>query len=297
MVAPRKFDNLRIKDLLELSDGSYRQHWNNTRGLMVSNAKNTPGAGYASEFNGIGMARDRILLHEDFTLVPQLSAVTQAPAADTYTTAALLANLKANHNFEVLGTNAVSADVAGGAEGGITVSTHGANNDSTIILPHLTAGQSAWTTVTWGSDRQVRWECAFSTGSSVASINIWAGLKLTNTPTVATDDDQVYFNFNTAASASATYWHAIASIGGTDVDSALTSIAAVAASTRYHLVIDVDSTRVARFYVNGPLVYTSAALTDAVDFKPYFGVKALTGAVKTANLYKLRASRNVGATG
>lgn len=302
MVSPRGFDNLDIKDRLTWNKGTGRLAWVASRGLLSGSGPNTSAAGYATEWRGLGMARDRVELHEAFTTLPQLSAVTQAPATDTYTTAAFLANQKANHFWEVLGTNAVSSDVTLGVEGGCVLATHGANNDSTIILPHLTAGQSPWTTLTWGTDRSTRCEATIVTGSSVASVMIWFGLKATNTPVGGTDDNQAYFLFDTGAAASATYWHTWSSNNGTDTETAVTSTAAgapgaVAASTKYHLVIDIDSSRVARFYINGYLVPGATALKDTTDLIPYFGVKALTGAAKSATIYKLRAARNVGATG
>lgn len=249
--------------------------------------------GVPYEFEQLDMAKDRVYLREHFERAPQLSAVTQAPAGDVYNTAALLANLNANRNFEVLGTNAVSADVAQYVEGGVSVATHGVTNDSTIILPHLVATQSVWTKTTWGSDQQTQWGISFQTPAAVTSIVIWAGLKLTNTPTLITDDDQVFFLFNTAAGASPTLWHAVYSIANVDTDTPVGS--AVLAATNYHLVIKIDSSRVARFYLNGVLVLTSTALTNAKDFIPYFGVKDLSaGSVRTAYLFHESISRKSG---
>jgi hypothetical protein len=212
--------------------------------------------------------------------LPQLSAVTQAPAANTYTTAALLANLAADHFFEILGTNATSSDVTYNAEGGIDLGSHGASSDSTILLPHLASNQSPWTIYTWGTDQQTAWEAHIATGASIASLTLWAGLKLTNTPTQATDNDQVFFRF---AASTDTNWQAMYSIA--NVDTAVDSGVAVAASTEYHLKVAIDDSRVARFWVasgtNAPvLAATSTALTDATDFIPYIGVQANTAAVK-----------------
>ena len=252
--------------------------------------------GVPIELPGLFMAKDRIYLYENFEHAPQLSAVTQAPAADTYNTAALLANLNANRNFEVLGTSAVSSDVTQYVEGGISVATHGATNDSTIILPHLVATQSPWTKWTWGTDQQTHWECSFQTPAAVTSCVIWAGLKKTNTPTLTTDTDQAYIVLDTTAGASPTYWHAVYSISNTDTDTACTSIAAVAATTNYHFVIDIDASRIARFYINGTLVVTSTALADAVDLIPYFGIKDLSaGSARTARLFHESITRKSGA--
>ena len=176
----------------------------------------------------------------------------------------------ADPDFEVLGTNASSDDVTFYAEGGIQLQTDGAASDSVVLLPHLDADQSAWTQVTWGTDQKTRWECRVKTGSGIGGTILWAGLKLTLTYATATDDDQVFFRYENGVDSG--NWQAVSSIGGTD-DAADTGVT-VAASTDYHLVIDIDADRIARFYINGVLVKTTTALTDAVDLIPYIGVRA-----------------------
>jgi hypothetical protein len=267
--------------------------YNSTRKATVWSAQGTP-----IEIHGLNMAKDRWELVERFIKLPQLSAVTQLPASNTYSTPNFLANQGANHDFEVLGTNAASADVTTYVEGGLAVATHGAANDSTILLPHLTAANnSPWKTVTWGTDQQVRWECCLQTPAAVTTIVIWAGLKLTNTPVVATDDDQTFFIFDTSASGSTTMWHAIQSIGGTDIETVCTGIGAVAAATNYHLAITFDSSRIARFYINGDLQYTGVtALTNTTDLIPYIGIKDLAdGTARTMYVFKQAISRKSGA--
>src|SRR3990167_10374310 len=64
------------------------------------------------------------------------------PDADS--AAALVVFVIANRDFEVLGTNAVTADVSFSAGGGIKLQSHRASADSTIILPHLDTTQTAW---------------------------------------------------------------------------------------------------------------------------------------------------------
>jgi hypothetical protein len=227
--------------------------------------------------------------------LPQLNAVTIPDAANTYVTADFLALLNADRHFEILGTNAVSADVTYAAEGGIDLASHGATNDTTILLPHLTgsaSSRSPWSEVTWGSDQQTAWECHIKTGASVANYLAWAGLKLTNTSTVATDNDQVFFRFATASSD--TNWQCVYSIGNVDVT--VDSGVAVVASTEYHLKATIDDARVARFYIssgtNAPvLAATSGALTDATDFIPYIAVGGASAAVKHLVVYSQAISR------
>lgn len=263
--------------------------YNSTRAVFQIHGK-----GYPVEILGLGMAKDRVFLYENFERAPQLSAVTQLPALDTYNTATLLANLNANRHFEVLGVGAVSANVTQYAEGGIAVATAGAASDSTIILPHLTATQSAWTKRTWGTDQETRWEISFQTPAAVTALQIWAGLKLTNTPVVTTDADQAFFKYDSAVGTDPTLWHTIYSIANTDTEAGVGS--AVAAATDYHLVINIDSARVPTFYLNGVLVTTGTALTTAVDLIPYFGIlDTSAGSARTAYLFHQAISRNSGA--
>jgi len=186
----------------------------------------------------------------------------------------------ADPDFEVLGTNASSDDVAFYAEGGIKMETDGANHDQVILLPHLDANQSAWTQVTWGSDKQTKWQCHIKTGSAITNTVIWAGLKLTNTSVTATDDDQAFFRYQDGINSGK--WQAINSIGGTDTST--DAVVTVAADTEYVLQISIDSSRIARFYIDGVLVKTSAALTNAKDLIPYIGIQG-EGAAEAKHLY------------
>lgn len=183
----------------------------------------------------------------------------------------------ADPEFEILGTNAVSSCTSHYAEGGITLTTTTASGDQVIVLPHLDAEQGGWGLTTWGTDKQTIWECRIATAAAITSEIIWAGLKLTNTSVVATDDHQVFFRYE--AGVNSGKWQVIYSIGGTDttVDAGVT----VAVSTAYHLKVIIDASRIARCYINGALVATSTALTDATDLIPYIGIQTATTAAKT----------------
>ena len=176
----------------------------------------------------------------------------------------------ADPDFEILGTNASSDDVTFYAEGGITFQTDGADNDQVILVPHLDGNQTAWTQVTWGTDQETEWECLIRTAASVATQTIWCGLKLTNTSVTATDDDQAFFRY--AAATNSGKWQAISSRA--DVDVATDTGVTVAANTDYHLKITIDADRIPRFYINGVLVDTGAALVTAKDLIPYIGIHA-----------------------
>jgi len=196
---------------------------------------------------------------------------------DTFSASVPAAELVAYHvadkEFDLLGTNAVTANSALAVEGGLDLVTNGGSADSAIILPSLVTNGSAWSKVTWGSDRETEWGVWMRTAAALTNTTIWAGLKLTNTPVTATDDDQVFFRFTAGTN---TTWQCVYSIGGVDtvVDSGVT----VAAATEYRLWVLIDANRKARFFINGALVATSAALTDAKDFIPYVGVLSATDA-------------------
>lgn len=184
-------------------------------------------------------------------------------------------------NFEVLGTNAVTAcSVFSATEAGVVLTTTTGDNDQVVVCPHLDTDHTAWTSVKWGTENQTVWECAIRTGASVAAIMMWAGLKLTNTSTIATDADQAFFRFS--SDDANTYWMVNYSIGGVDVETS--SAVTVSASTIYKFRIEIDSARKASFYINDVFILKTAALTNDVDFIPYVGVQTCTTAAKAMTI-------------
>lgn len=195
-----------------------------------------------------------------------------------------------NHHFEVQGTNAGDADVTFAANvAGIQMQTDGAQDDQVIILPHLDTPQTAWTSIPWGTENEVHWECRIRTDTAITNMIIWAGLKLTNTSAIDTDNDQVFFRYSTDDSN--TTWRAIDSINNNDIntDSGVT----VQASTVYKLRIEIDASRIARFYINNKLVRTTTALTNGTDLIPYVGVedRSADGTAATIFLIDEKISR------
>ena len=122
----------------------------------------------------------------------------------------------------------------------------------------------------------------------MATLQLWAGLKLTNTPVIATDDDQVMFRYNTTDDTTA-FWTVISSIAGTDTKT-VTPVA-IAVDTSYNFKIKIDASRIARCYINDVLVLTTTALTNDVDFIPYVGVHTLAGVGSTLILNYMKISR------
>lgn len=188
-----------------------------------------------------------------------------------------------NLDFEVVGTGASQDDVTYGAEvGGILLTSDSTAAQQVIIAPHLDAEQTAWAGVLWGTENQVIWEAVVRTGASVASIILWAGLKLTNDQDIATDDDSCFFRFD----AGVANWEAVYAIADTDteVDTGIT----VAVNTNYYFRIEIDKDRKAHFFINNKEVARSTAMTDDIDLIPYVGVE---GNAKTFYLVKEKISR------
>lgn len=225
---------------------------------------------------------ERYCLVENFAQKPGINAdIIIDPDADD--SAALVAFVIANKHFEVLGTGATTDDVTfGGTVGGILLTTDSSASQQVIIAPHLDTDQTAWSGCLWGTENQVIWEAVVRTGASVASVVIWAGLKLTNTSAVATDDDQAFFRFD----GNVANWEATYSIAGTD--SEVDTGVAVAVNTNYYFRIEIDSDRKAHFFINNKEVAVSTALTNDVDLIPYVGVE---GNAKTLYLVKEAISR------
>jgi len=266
---------------------------------------------------GIKDAR-RYYLYESFAKKPGLNAVSIIdPDADS--ASALAAYVIANRDFETLGTNMTTAlTTFPGTSAGIKMTTAGADQDQAILLPHLDANMSAWSKVLWGTENSVEWECSIML-PALDNQKVWAGLKLTNDQLVATDDDQIFFKFQSDATNSEAFttfanWHLVHSIGGTDYISKLPI--AVAANTPYHLKIVIDSDRKATCFVNGvqynitstagstggtavtaveagKAATKSAALTNDVDLIPYIGIEAGAAAAEAVDVHWTSISRNV----
>ncbi len=260
----------------------------------------------------------RYYLEEWFLQRPGLNAINIIdPDADS--ASALAITQAANKNFETLGTNMTTALTTFSAtHGGILMTTAGADQDQAILLPHLDTNQTVWSGTKWGTENSVEWECSISL-PAIDNQKVWGGLKLTNDQLVATDNNQIFFKFQTDATNSEAFttfanWHVVHSIGGTDYISRLPI--AVAADTPYHLKIAIDSDRKATVFVNGvqynltstagstggtavtavqPGVAAAktAALTDDTDFIPYIGIEAGAAAAEALNVHYQSISRNV----
>jgi hypothetical protein len=277
-----------------------------------------------SKTTGTGVVHDRTqcfglhdarrkYLFEAFYQRPGLNAINIIDP-DANDAAALAVTQAANKNFETLGTNYTTALTTFSAtQAGITMTTATADQDQAILLPHLDTNQTSWSGTKWGTENQVEWECSISL-PALDNQKVWAGLKLTNDQLVATDDNQMFFKYQSDATNSEAFttfanWHFVHSIGGTDFISRLPI--AVEADTQYHFKIEVDSDRKAAIFVNGiqyNVTTTSGstggtavttgttktgALTNDVDLIPYIGIENGAAAAEVLNVHYQSISRNV----
>ena len=234
-------------------------------------------------------------VHDEFFL--QRPALNGALATSEDAANTLIHNV-ANKNFELLGTNMTTALCTFNHEyGGVELTTNTADNDSSIILPHLDTNQSALGVAgMFDSQNEVDFATSITTGATITTYSFHAGLKLTNVPAYATDADQAYFLFCTdddhGALTTNANLHFVYSVGGTDY---ITDLGiAVAASTTYNLKVSIDSDRKASAFVNGtqysltsattaggvasgPGTVVSGALTDNAALIPYVGCQAHAG--------------------
>jgi len=194
----------------------------------------------------------------------------------------------ADRHFEVLGQAATSASTTMYVEGGVVCATGAAGNDQVIILPHLDVNQTAWSLTTWGMDRETEWECWLATGADISTTIIWAGLKLTNTPDPAVDNDEVFFRYQNGVAAG--NWQAIHDVGGAALVSGDTGVVA-AINTYYHFKISVLPNRIAQMYIDDVLVETTEALGAAADLIPYVGVQGTAAAARSIRLMRQKISR------
>ena len=248
------------------------------------------------------MILTRYYLHEYFEKVPAIRSAIATIADGTGVAPDITIDFtngynNANKSFEII-TGTITCNF--NTTSGISLTTQNNSTSSLIVLPHLEQGQTAWTGVNWNTASQVHWSCAVSI-NNISNVIFWSGLKLTNTKTLITDNDQAYFTFDPTgksgnAFTNAGNLHFVYSIGGTDY---ITDLGvAVVADTVYKLRIEIDSNRQVQVYVNDVLyglattsdatgttaantLVKSLALTDNINLIPYVGVETGENAVKT----------------
>lgn len=167
------------------------------------------------------------------------------------------------------GTNAADADVTVGTSPGVTVATHGANNDTSVIIPHTTAGQSLLQATTWNTDALLGFRARFVAVSTTNCI-FECGYRATFDFTTTSDNNKVAFRVTNTASAG--LLTGIWSIGGVNYGTASSTFWA---AQTYDVQFIPTINRTIRIYCNGVLVTETGILTANTALgKPYIGIKA-----------------------
>ncbi len=192
--------------------------------------------------------------------------------------------MTADPDFEVQGTNAGTDDVLHNSEGGLTAQTDGAQNDQVILVPHQDTGQTPWSTVSWGTDNETRWECFLETPADILTgYHLIAGLK-TDLDMGLDDDDIIVFTY--LASLEGVAWQVLSQIDGL-VDSGVR----IAPLTRYHFRIEFDMNGLASCYINDVLVAEVDHGATAVDLVPILGLQSTTATTDEVVWYEQKISR------
>ena len=171
---------------------------------------------------------------------------------------------------------------------------------------------SAWSSVPFGTENKIDFSCGISTSGTITETAIWAGLKLTEVGTYATDANQAYFlyaaNDDLGALTTNGNLHFVYSVGGTDY---ITNLGiTVTTNTVYRLRISFDENRKISVFVNNVqygLVTTatagggtqsisttkSLAMTDDIDLVPFVGIQTLTTASRGMQVGYVKLSRDL----
>lgn len=199
----------------------------------------------------------------------------------------------ANENWCLVGSGASADDVTFASDGSLKLETDGGGTNAVILARHSGTNVSVLGAVDFLTEKRPFFEVQIKTGSSVANVVLHCGLMLTSDPTVGADNDRIYFRYQDGVSSG--FWTAETSIGGTDATTSSGStsgIVAVAADTAYRLRIVVGRDRVARFYLDGTLVATSAALTNAVALLPFIGITETSASARHCYVRPCTLSRD-----
>jgi len=203
------------------------------------------------------------------------------PSRPIYATPVVASDL----DFKLLGTNAVDGDCAMVA-GGMALATHGGASDSAILAGVATSVYGINTA--WYAQKYPNIALKMITDTALTNTTIWFGLKLTNTPTIATDDDQAVFKYVYGTD---TNWQFTISRAGVDVT--VDTGVAVAASTEYKLeIVTYPDGKVMAFINDKPIAQALyAAMVASTALLPFGGVlSATTATVKKIVVQEITSS-------
>lgn len=226
-------------------------------------------------------------------------------AGINWTQTTLRAYTAASKTWLLSGTNAATANVTLHARGGITLTTGGTSGDEMIVSPLII--NSVYMTplgkTDWTPEYQTNFSCVVRIPSTITSIRILAGLKLTasaerqESASGVTDNDYALFVFDTGHAASPTLWHVATGIAGTDLNSPADTRgsrkATLRAGDRVTLTIKIDNNRTPFFYIDGELVGVGQELATALALKPVFAVVALSASAREATFQSVECSQNI----
>lgn len=194
--------------------------------------------------------------------------------------------------FEVLGTNMTSALCTLRPEGGILLTTAGANDDQAYLHAHQDASQSIWNK-TWDTTLAFEWEILIKTGALVTGLKHVIGMK-SDLDDGVNDADLCVFNYNETDDSDTT-WAFLSqenNTGGTDVDTTIT----VLADTVYHFALKCGSDQIVRAYINGSYVGSqSYAGSGAELLSPFLCTQQLVATIPaTIIVYGQKLSSKIG---
>ena len=198
-------------------------------------------------------------------------------------------HIQANFHWSLDGTNAAENFITyAGSQPGLRVLTSGSDNDQVILHPKVSSqgngtdllNVTPWRNVRFSPEFETELNIAISTHSDIANQAIWAGMKLSNTGTYATDVDQAYFLYATdddlGALTTNGNLHFVYSVAGVDYVTDLGI--AVAVSTVYRLRIVFDDNAKISVFVNGVqygLTHTPTTTTAGGVTQPITTSKSL----------------------
>ncbi len=195
----------------------------------------------------------------------------------------------ADPSFELQGTNMTSALCTHRAEGGILLTTAGADNDQFFLLGHQDASQSGWVNQ-WNTDFDPEWECLIKTGSAVTTVVYLAGWK-SDIDAGINDADLCMFKFNTDDSD--TNWQFLGNEASVDV--VTDTGVAVTADTTYHLALRSGHDKVVRAYINGDCVGAQSFASGNEAFRALVIGQQLAGSItRELIVYGIKASTRYG---
>lgn len=234
--------------------------------------------------------KDRIVLHENFQSGRPILQSDLDPSTINQAAVRLLTG--ANPQWVISGTNAANAGSALDPDGGIALTTAGADDDQIILSPAAAINsvlQSTFGVVEWEPEHLIEFEAHIEL-PSIADVLVQAGFGLTAALDLTTDDDYAKFQFSDEGATSTTNWTYATGIGGTDAEAATTRKAPVAGKT-IRLKVRTDTARMARFEINDVEVGHSDPLTAGANMIPFLGLQALAGSAKTFKVRDIWLSR------